>query len=125
MSHPRYPAVESEPKVRHYLVRLEGAGAAAPDKEVGAGITATRVAEGHYRLTWADAPGEFLGVTPGWQASTPANLAGHTVVVDDHEVTDKRLSVWVYDAADAADDLEATEKLFLDLRFKQTSASGG
>jgi hypothetical protein len=125
MTTPRFPATESEPKVRHHLVRLEGDGTDAPEKEVGAGITATRVAEGHYRLTWAEAPGEFLGFTPGWQASAPADLAGHTVVVDDYELADKRISVWVFDGANAADDLEATEKLFLDLRFKQTSASGG
>lgn len=114
----------SFPEVVRNLVRIEGAGAANPDKEVGRGVTVTWVSTGRYRFVWAENPGQFLGLLHGFQATTPANVDGWTAVAGDYNSTTRTLDVYVYSDTPALADLAATQKLFLEFNFARTSLSG-
>ncbi len=122
MSFDAYPARDTEQDVRHHLVQLLGTGASAPTKVIGKGITVSYTAAGRYLLTWASNPGEFLGFTWGLQATTQADVKGHTVTAGAYPATASTftLEIDLWDSAFAAEDLEALEWLFLDIAFKLT-----
>ncbi len=107
-------------------VRILGTGAADPTKEVGPGVTITRVSQGKYRLTTSDYVGKLLGVLAQFGQAAPA--AGGTNIVswdhDSYTASSKALDVFVEDpgteaAAPALADLATTDKLFLLLVFNQ------
>lgn len=117
-----WPSKETQPEVRHHIVRIEGAGAADPEKEFGNGVTVTRLGAGNYKATWAENPGRWLGApAPGLEAATPGDLAGHTVVFDTYDSATFSVEFFLYNSAFAAHDLAANEWINLDFRFKQTS----
>lgn len=116
-----FPARESEPEIRHLLVRMVGTGASAPTKVYGQGVTIARTSEGLYTLTLTGIPGYFMGYTYGLQASTPANVSGHTIVADDY--ASKVFTFTLYDSAFAVEDLEASEWINFDLWFSTTDTS--
>jgi hypothetical protein len=120
MSLPAFPDRASEAEVTTYLVRLLGTGAAAPTKEMGQGITVTRLGVGNYRLTFADSPGTWVNMSPGLEAATPLNMAGCSVVATTWDATNKRLDITLYSSTFAVRELAATEKIHLTLNFKQT-----
>lgn len=111
---------DTEPAAFHHIVRIEGAGAADPVKLVGRTVTVTRLAAvGKYRVQWGEGPGTFVAAgKPSFQATTPSDVKGYSAVVGDYDVDNKRIDVWVFDAAGNLDDLEATWKLALDFTFK-------
>ncbi len=112
----------SEAELRYVELRLEGAGAAAPTKRLGQGITVTRTGAGDYLLTFAEPLGNYVGHTGmGLEAATPANVKNHSVVLGAYNPTARTLQVTFWDAAAAAHDLVATEFINATLRFKQTS----
>jgi hypothetical protein len=49
-------------------------------------------------------------------------VAGYSVAFGDYNVASKYIDVWVYDAANALDDLEAGWKLRLEFTFKTVDA---
>lgn len=106
-------------KIEH-LVRAVG-GTTAITKTNGLGVAVTRTGTGAYLLTWSDAPGNFLGATAGLQATTVANLAGHSVIFGAYSATAKTLAFTVRNAADAAHDLAALEWVTLSVSFSQSS----
>jgi hypothetical protein len=120
MSLAAFDAQCSEPRAVCQFVRILGTGAADPTEEIGAGVTCTRVAEGKYRVTFSDNPGTFIGFSYGLGAATPSDVKGHTVQRDTWDSTNFRFDVWVHDAADTLDDLDATEYLDLQIWFKRT-----
>lgn len=116
-----FPPKVTEPELREHLFRLLGTGAADPTVEVApGGVTVTRTAEGVIRIAYDRNPGVFVNWSPGLGAATPADVKGHTLVRDTYDSTNKRLDISLFDDADAADDLDATEYIDLVLRFKET-----
>ena len=100
-----------------------GAGAADPTYPISnpPGWTATRVAEGHYRITFADEYAALISANANFQASTPVDVAGYTAVFDD--LSSGVMDVWVYNASDVADDLEVLEHLHFLVVFRKTSVT--
>lgn len=95
-------------ELQHQCIRAVG-GAAAVTKVTGPGVDVTRTGTGAYLLTWTEDPGNFLGAGAFLQATTPANLAGHTVICGPYVPATKTMTVNVYNAADAVHDLAALE----------------
>lgn len=116
-----FPVRTSVPEVRAYPVRIEGAGAANPDKELGPGVTVTWVSTGRYRFTWGDHPGTWVGAPkPGLQATTPADVDTWDAVFGAWDATNKRIDVYVYSSAGNLADLAAASWMYIEPRFKQT-----
>ena len=113
---------DSEPDTRSFTVRFTGAGPANPTKSLGRGVTVTWISTGLYELTWAEPPGVYKTYEPSWQATTPSDLAGYTVVAGDFNATTRKLRLSVTNAANALADLTATQKLNLRVHFGGTSA---
>lgn len=111
----------SIPEERNYRVRLLGVNDAAPTKELGHGITATRTGEGAYLLTWADNPGTFIGWSCSFAAATPADLKGYTAVRDTYDATTKSLAFVVYTSGFVAADLIANQYADIVVTFSATS----
>lgn len=123
MSYHQYRPTYSEPLTTVHQVRLLGQGAAAPTKELGKGLTVTYVAVGHYRLTWARGPGIFLGASrPGFIAATPGDVARHNAVLGDYDSANRRIDLYVTDSAGSAVDLAATQRVYVEVAFKQANA---
>lgn len=105
--------------VTEHVVRAVG-GAAAVTKVTGPGVTVTRTGTGAYSVTFSENVGVVLTAVASLQATTPGDLAGHTVVFAPYNTTTKVLAFVVYNAADAAHDLAALEWVSLNIK---TSAS--
>jgi len=108
-----------QPEVVDHLVRFVG-GTAAVTKVEGAGVTVTYVSTGIVQLTWSDNPGRFMGFTPGFQATTPANVKGHTATAGVYSTTAYTLEIHITNASEALHDLAALEWLNLRIAFAQT-----
>lgn len=117
-----FPQKSAYPEVWCHHVRLLGTGAAAPTKQIGRGISVTRTSEGLYKLTFAEKPGVFVGMTGCFGAATPDDMAGHTFARDTYDATAFTIEVLVQDSAFNVDDLEANEYLDLQVYFTQTGA---
>lgn len=118
-----YPVRGTIPEEHVDTVKMVGTGASAPTKVYGPGVTITRDGVGEYTLTWSENPGTFLGIYPAWQATTPADLKGYTVVAG--AFASNALPIIVYNASDAADDLEAAQWLTLRCSFSPSGAIPG
>jgi hypothetical protein len=116
-----YPLRTQEPEEIVIPVRLLGAGAAAPTKVRGAGITVGRTGVGVYTLTWSELPGGYAGFSQGFDANTPLNVAGCTCAITTTTTTSLVWTITVYSGGTtpAARELAANEWLNLDLKFKR------
>lgn len=119
----QYPIRGTIPEEHVDTVRMLGTGAAVPTKVYGPGVTITRTGVGAYTLTWSENPGTFLGMAPSWQATTPADLKGFTVVAG--VFASNALPIVVYNASDAAADLAALQWLTLKCSFSPSGAIAG
>lgn len=123
------------------LVRLRGAGAAAPLVEVGpngevptaqasattgvTGVTTTRAAAGDYTLTLREKVGRFVAMTFGYGVGTPSNVTPrHVQYEEDTAFSGTGLTIRIFHvtpatdaAAAAASDMAATDVLSLILWF--------
>ena len=115
------------PDERRYRVRLLGTGASAPTKQLGNGVTVTRTAAGVYKLTFAKNPGTFVGFNANLGAATPSDVKGHTVTrdtpVDATTTTSAYIEISLWNASDAADDLQATEYMDLELVYGNSASA--
>ena len=98
----------------HEVIAVGGSSAITKVNGTGPGIAVTRLDTGDYKLTWSQDPGPNLrGVVASLQATTPGDIAGHTVIcgafVAESGSTSATMLVNVYDAADASHDLAALE----------------
>ena len=112
----------ANPDVVSHVIHITGAGTSVPtmqEPSASAGIAIARTSAGFLTFTWTDEPGNFLGCTFGFGGTTSANMAGHTAVFTSY--ASKVLTVKIYDAADAIDDLELTEFLCINAMFKRTN----
>lgn len=120
MSYEAYKGLHSEPEVVHQILRIQGAGAANPTKEIGRGMTVTRLGVGNHRITWTDAQGTFIGFgEPGKQATATGALKNCTVDAIAYDATNKRLDIQLWSSAGAARELAAAEWLTFDILFKR------
>lgn len=94
--------------VTDHIIKAVG-GTAAVTKVTGPDVTVTRTGTGAYLLTWAADPGNSLGAVASLQATTVADLAGHTVICGPYVPATMTMVVKVTNAADAAHDLAALE----------------
>lgn len=110
----------TDPNVVKSVVRLQGAGAAAPTKEIGKHVTVTRLGVGNYRLTWNEAQGVFMGFPePGKQATASGALKQCTVDAISYDAANRRLDVQLWSSAGAARELAAAEWLTFTIMFKR------
>jgi hypothetical protein len=100
----RSPSAE----LQHHCIRAVG-GSSAVTKVTGPGVAVTRAGAGDYLLTWSQDPGNFLGATASLQATTLADLAGHTIILGAYDATAKTMKVLVSGATEVAHDLAALE----------------
>jgi len=114
---------------RLYRCRILGTGAANPTKQVGSGITVTRTAEGVYKFAFVGKPGTFLGIAGhAFGAATPSDVKGHSISRDTYTEPASGaagyVEVSVWDASNAADDLDANEYLDICFAFAEQSEVG-
>lgn len=120
MSFDSFDQQNAQPQVVAYEVLAQG-GSTSVTKEHGKGVTVSRTGDGAYRITWNENPGAFQSVTHSLQAATPGDLAGHTVIFDTYDSTNKRLDFVVYNDTPAAHDLAADEYINVTVKFKTTA----
>lgn len=114
----------TEPEEVVYRVRMLGTGAATPTKVLGKDVTLGRTGVGVYTITFGKTPGEFQGLDGyGFNAATPLNLAGCTVVLTTpaSSTTTLAYTITVYGSTFAARELAATEYLTVGLIFKRVT----
>lgn len=106
-------------ETRTHLIRLLGAGAAAPTVDLGHGVTISRTAIGRYVITWLENPGTFVQFAWGLRDTTQANVKGWNVTAGLYPASANTftLEVDVWTAAQAAVDLAATNYLDLCIVF--------
>lgn len=112
------PVRASERLTKEVLVRIAGAGTSDPDVEVGHGVDVTRTAEGVIKFAFRERLGKFFGIKGYMFAhATPGNVKGHTVTRDTYDSTDNFVAVSIWDASNAAEDLDSGETLELTFVF--------
>ena len=107
---------------RKFFVRGVG-GSSTVTQVSGKGVVLTRTGSGAYLLTFSDSPGYLMGATAGFQATTLANVAGHTVVFGAWTAGGTTLAFSVYNASDSVHDLAALEWMTLDLTFSPSKVN--
>lgn len=108
-------------KAKDHVITLEGAGVGQPVKTDGPGITVNRTGVGVIDLTWDELPGKYVGLTGfGFEATTPADLKGFTVVSTRFDSATLKVTINVTSNLDALTDLVAGQFLTLQFTFRQS-----
>ncbi len=115
-----FPLRGTNPEEVEHLVRFVG-GSSACTKVYGPKCAVTRDGAGEYLLTWSENPGVFLGATPGLQATTPADIKGHTVVFGAWDASAFSLPVKFTGATETLHDLAALEWITVRANFAQST----
>lgn len=104
-------------------VRFVG-GTAAVTKVFGKGITVTYTGTGLVTLTFGDAQGEFVGLAgmPSFEATTSANVKGHTAVPGAYNAATRSVILSITNASEALHDLAALEWLTCVPMFRRVTA---
>jgi hypothetical protein len=127
MSRAQNPSKSSVLEERVYRLRLLGTGAADPTVEVGVGMTVTQTGVGVIKVAFNEAPGHFVNFHYGLGAATPSDVKGHTVTRDTYTAptssADGFIEFSVWNASEAADELQATEYLDLTIAFAECPAA--
>lgn len=116
-----------DPKVneageKDFLVRFVG-GTAAVTKVTGPGVTVTWISTGVVDLTWGTNPGTFLGAIFGFQATTPADVKGHTCTPGVFNTSTLKLRLNITNASESLHDLAALEWLTCRVSFKDSATA--
>jgi hypothetical protein len=117
-----HPSKANGPHTVKHVLRILGANGADATVEYGPFVkSVARTGEGAYRITWQQDPGLYLGMTGfGFQATTPGDLKGYTVVIDaPYDATNLQLDFVVYDSTFTAADIIAAQWLTLELAFSE------
>jgi len=109
-----------------YDCRILGTGAADPTREIGAdaGITVTRQGVGVLRFQFDHNPGKYLGQEHSLIATTMTALLGFTLVFGDWDATNLRIDATLGNAANAAAELAAAQRISVVFNFSRTGAAG-
>lgn len=121
MSAQPYPVRSTQAENVTHKVRGVGGATAITQVTERSGVTLSWLSTGTYRMQWAQNPGRHLGNDFTLSATTPANLAGHTVVFGAYDSTNYRLDFVLTNASDAVHDLAALEWVDLRIDFKEGS----
>lgn len=122
MSQEAWKQKSTEPDEVISRVRFVG-GSAAVTKLRGTGVTVTYIGTGLVDLTWAEFPGEYIGVDGwGFDATTAADLKGFTVVPGAYNTTTRTLRLSITNASEALTDLAAAQNLSIGIAFGRTNA---
>lgn len=122
-----YEAIIGQPDCRLDFVKFVG-GTTAVTKVTGTGegVTVTYISTGIVDLTFSAnaVPGSFLGLAgmPMFQATTAADVKGHTCVPGVYNATTRKLRLNITNAAETLHDLAALEWLSLVCVFKAGNA---
>ena len=103
------------------FVRFVG-GTNAVTKVEGVGVTVTYVSTGIVTLTWAENPGRFIGLAPGFQATTVSEVYGYTGHHGVFNTTAFTLSFHIANASNAVANLTATQWANLRVSFARNGA---
>ena len=125
MSFGESPIRSNEPDTVYHDILIQGNATVANASIVagsGEGWSLSYSGTGLYTLTPSDNPGKLVGFTFGFQASTQANLAGHSAVADDKVSVTNAIPVQVFNATPAAHALVADEYISVTLKFRTSSA---
>lgn len=103
-------------------VRFVG-GSTAVTKVVGDGVAVTYVSTGVVDLTFSDAQGTYVGLAGGasFEATTAADVKGHTCVAGVFNTTTNTLRLNITNASETLHDLAALEWLSVTLLFRRVS----
>lgn len=117
-----YPSKNQVRDTHSYDWRLLGANGAALTVVTGEGATFGYTSEGLYKVTFPDNPGVLCGANYAFQAATPGDLKGYTLVLD--TIAAGTGTTWVmpfavYDSGFNIADLIANQWLFLTLKFQR------
>jgi hypothetical protein len=116
-----YPLRTTQIESTDYIIRILGTGAANPTKQEGEGVVVTyRGSAGAYRIQFAENPYQFIGAFATFLGTTPAGLGGWSVVFVDYDATNFRLDFVVFNAANAAADLAATQRISIIAKFARS-----
>lgn len=104
-------------------VRFVG-GTTAVTEVYGDGVTVTYVSTGLVDLTFAESQGTYIGLAgaPAFEATTSADVKGHTCVPGVYDATTRTVRLSITNASEALHDLAALEWLSLALLFKRMNA---
>jgi hypothetical protein len=105
-------------------VRFVG-GASAVTEVYGEGVTVTYIGAGLVDLTFSDAQGLYRGLAgmPSFEATTAADVKGHTCVPGVYNTTTRTLRLNITNASETLHDLAALEWLSLTLVFQRGTAT--
>ena len=112
----------SLPEINDAIIRLQGAGAAAPTLDEGKGVTITRAGVGDYTITWAENPGRFVTWSWALGATTPADVDDLRLVRGVFNDTANSLQIVLVDNTPTAHELQTAEFVDITVRFSRTSA---
>jgi hypothetical protein len=111
----------SEPETRDYINKILGTGAGNPTQVMGKGVTPTWVSTGLYRFMWKENPLNPIGLVGfSFEATTPAQLAGFSLVVTPWDSVNLKFDVSVFNSTFVLANLAAAQWLTLVFRFKET-----
>ena len=104
-------------------IRFVG-GSTAVTKVRGEGATVTYIGTGLVDVTFAESQGTYVGLAgmPSFEATTAADVKGHTCVPGVFNTTTNTLRLNITNASDALHDLAALEWLSLTVIFARVSA---
>jgi hypothetical protein len=104
-------------------IRFVG-GSTAVTKVRGEGATVTYIGTGIVDVTFAESQGTYVGLAgmPSFEATTAADVKGHTCVPGVFNTTTNTLRLNITNASDALHDLAALEWLSLTVIFARVSA---
>ena len=115
----------TEPESYSHVMNFTGAATAALVKNFGKGVTVTRTGVGLFTITFAEAPGNLIGISgSGFQGT---GVSGFTVLegtfVLQVGATKATLTFSVLGPTQVATDVPATAKFSLDVRFKRAGVT--
>jgi hypothetical protein len=120
-----FPGRNTAPDTYQLTVLLTGADTSAPTVTMG---TVAYTGVGDYRISFAEDPGTFMGMTYGLGATTRTALVGHTVThglfTAKSGSTAAYIDISFYNASEAAHNLQLLEYMSLTFTFKTTAVTG-
>lgn len=109
---------------RPVQIAMTGTGAAAPTKRYGQGVTITRTGVGVYRLTFKEQLGKFVGLrSPCFGADAMNAVKGYSISRGAYSAANKYIDISLWDSANAAVDLAASQYLELEILFTALSTA--
>ena len=108
-----FPPLIDVPESRLRIIRMTGVGAGAPTKNVGKGVTITRVGAGGYKATFNEFTGFFVGCAVSLESATMTDIKNFSVIVKNYDATNRAIEFDLFNAAGTATDLAANQQIVL------------